>query len=311
MKKKAYVLFAVGQSYINKIESLVEHILKYSTNDILLYYSEGAVDYKHERLHSIYIAIPYLIDFNIPGHKPTSVRNLYLMTYKPDICKHAIQNTDYDDFLYLDSDVLPTPNIDLMLNEWSQQCTTFPLYSRYPTDNCYVDDRPLVLDKVLHMLGIDRNKKSTFELCAGFFFFNKQCLAFIEHWITFVHSKQYTDSFVVPNSMGNHDLCHYSDEGAANALMWYYGHNKFIGPMIWTGQGECVKYVLTTNYEPESVVVHPEDNVAYIRIPNAYADPFTRNISYFPVDRTRLFAFHGIKNQEDFIKGLRYVDKFY
>jgi len=309
--KHAYVLFAVGQTYINKIQSLVEYLLRYSTNDVLLYYSEGAVDYSHPRLRCFYTAIPYLIDFNIPGHRPTAVRNLYLMTYKPDICKSAIQDTCYDGYLYMDSDVLPTPNIDLMVNKWSNQCTNFPLFSRYPTDNSYIDDRPLILDNVLSMLNIGRENKSIFELCAGFFFFNKNCHKFIDHWIQFVHSRKYTDYFTVPNSHNNHDLCHYSDEGAANALMWYYKHNDCIGPMVWTALGECVRYVLTYNPNVEQPIYHQEYNGRYVRTPNQYSEPYTRDISIFPLDKNEMFAFHGIKDSGEFNKGIAYINQLY
>jgi hypothetical protein len=52
---RAYVLFAVGQSYIDKIQILVDYLLKYSINNIVLCYSEGVVNFIYDRLIMIFM----------------------------------------------------------------------------------------------------------------------------------------------------------------------------------------------------------------------------------------------------------------
>jgi hypothetical protein len=308
---RAYVLFAVGQNYIDKIQILVDYLLRYSTYKIVLCYSEGSVTFTNERLISIYMDIPYVIDFNVGKHKPSSVRNVYLMSFKQNACQLAIQNTKCDEFVYLDSDVLPTPNIDSMFDVWSEQCTNYPLLSKYPPNYYFIEGRPLVLDKVLNILGISRNKQSVYSLCAGFFFFNRNCLPFIKTWSSFIQSKEYIDAFVKPDEFGNIEICQYTDEGAGNALMWLYDHSKYIAPMVWTSQSNCVKYVLTSYKQPTVITFHPDYPQTYAWTPDEYSYPYVGNASVFPINKNDLFAFHAIKDYKEFELGIKYVDELY
>ena len=308
---RAYVLFAVGQTYIDKIKILVDYLLKKSTYKIVLCYSEGSVTFENDRLISIYMDIPYLIDFNIPPHKPSSVRNVYLMSFKPNACQLAIQNTDIDEFVYLDSDVLPMPNIDSMFDIWSKQCTEFPLLSKYPPNHYFIEGRPLVLDKVLNILGISRQKQSVYSLCAGMFFFNRNCLSFIKTWICLIQSKEYIDTFVKEDGLGNKEMCQYTDEGAANALMWLYGYNGYIGPMVWTSLSKCVEFVLNTYREPISVVLHSDYPQTHAWTPDEYSYPYVGNASVFPLKKHDLFAFHAIKDETQFVESINYVEQLY
>jgi len=273
---RAYVLFAVGQSYIDKIQILVDYLLKYSINNIVLCYSEGVVNFSDDRLISIYMSIPYVIDFNIHPHAPSSVRNCYLMSFKSTACQLAIKKTNYDEFVYLDSDVLPMPNIDTMFDVWSSQCTNFPLLSKYPSNEMLIEGRPLVLDKVLNILGISRNM---------------QC--------------------VPPDEFGNLDMCQYTDEGPINSLLWLYGYDKYIGPMVWTSLGECIKYVLGSYHTSIPITLHPDYPNTYGWTPDEYSYPYVGNASVFPINKNDLFAFHAIKDYKEFELGIKYVDELY
>ncbi len=308
---RAYVLFAVGQNYIDKIKILVDYLLKKSTYKIVLCYSEGSVTFQHERLISIYMHIPYVIDFNVSPHKSSSVRNVYLMSFKPNACQLAIQETNIDEFVYLDSDVIPTPNIDLMFDIWSKQCTNFPLLSKYPPNHYFIEGRPLVLDKVLNILGISRNKQSVYSLCAGMFFFNRKCLSFIKTWTSLIQSKEYIDTFVKHDGLGNKEMCQYTDEGAANALMWLYGYNNYIGPMVWTSLSKCVYYVLNCYKTPTNVSLHSDYPNTYAWTPDEYSYPYVGNASVFPINKRDLFAFHAIKDETQFIESINYIEQLY
>jgi hypothetical protein len=308
---RAYVLFAIGQSYIDKIQLLVDYLLRYSHYQIVLCYSEGSVKYSNSRLTSIYMDVPYVIDFNVGNHTPSGVRNLYLMSFKQNACQLAIKHTQCDEFVYLDSDVLPTPNIDSMFDIWSTQCTTFPLLSKYPPNDYFIEGRPLVLDRVLNILGISRNKQSVPSLCAGFFFFNRNCMSFLQTWTSFIQSTEYINAFVKPDSYGNLEMCQYTDEGAGNALLWLYDYTEYIGPMVWTSLGECVKYVLTSFKESIPTVYHPDYPKTYGWTPDQYAYPYIGNASVYPLNKQDMFAFHAIKNYTEFELGIKYIEELY
>jgi hypothetical protein len=310
-KNRAYVLYAVGQSYIDKVQLLVDYLLKHSTYDIVLCHSEGIVNFSDTRLTSIYMSIPYVIDFNIPPHKSSSVRNCYLITFKSTACQLAIKRTNYDEFVYLDSDVLPTPNIDKMFDLWSSQCTNFPLLSKYAANDMMIEGRPFVLDKVLNILGISRDMQCVHPLCAGFFFFNRQCWSFINTWTSLTQSKQYIDAFTKPDEFGNLEMCQYGDEGSINSLMWLYGYDKYIAPMVWTSLGECVKYVLDSYHTPIPITLHPDYPDTYGWTPDDYAYPYVVNASVYPLKKEDLFAFHAIKDTNEFLLGIQYIEELY
>ena len=198
-----------------------------------------------------------------------------------------------------------------MFDIWSRECTLYPLLSKYPPNHYFIEGRPLVLDKVLNILGISRNLQSVPSLNAGFFFFNRNCLSFIKTWTAFLQSKEYIDAFVKRDEFGNLEMCQYGDEGAANALMWLYGYDKYIGPMVWTSLGECVKYVLDSYRNPISITLHPDYPDTHGWTPDNYAYPYVGNASVFPVHKKDLFAFHAIKDTNEFLLGIRYVDELY
>ena len=66
---KAYVLYAVGQAFIDKVKPLMEYLIRYSSYDVVLCYSEGTVNFTHIRLKTIYMDIPYVFDFNVLKQK--------------------------------------------------------------------------------------------------------------------------------------------------------------------------------------------------------------------------------------------------
>jgi hypothetical protein len=106
-------------------------------------------------------------------------------------------------------------------------------------------------------------------------------------------------------------MCQYTDEGAANALMWLYGYDKYIGPMVWTSLGECVKYVLDSYHTPIPVTLHPNYPDTYFRIPVNYAYPYVEDASVCPLKKEDLFAFHAIKDTNEFLLGIQYIEELY
>ena len=308
---RAYVLYAVGQAFIDKVKPFMEYLLRYSSYDVVLCYSEGTVNFTHIRLKTIYMDIPYVFDFNVAKHNPSSVRGVYLTTFKPTVCQLAIKNTNYSEFIYMDLDVLPTPNIDNMFDVWSSKCTKYPLLSKFPPNNYYIEGRPFVLDRVLNILGISRNQQSVCSLSSCLFFFNRNCLSFLQTWASLIQSKVYIDAFVKPDQYGNLEICQINDESGVNALMWLYGYDQHIGPMVWTSKSECVKYVLSFYKNPIDVTFHPDYNKTHVWTPDEYSYPYIGDASVFPVNKNDLIGFHAIKDNVEFDLGIKYVDELY
>ena len=312
---RSYVLYAAGQNYIDHLRMVVEYLLKISKYHVILCYAEGSVDYADPRLITIKMDIPYLIDFNVKSHDPKNVRRQYLLTYKPNVCEAALLNTQFDEFLYIDADIIVTPNIEKMCDDWSKRCTEYPLFSRYCSDEFYVEGRKLVLDKILNLRNISRKNQSVVPVTTALFFFNRKCFSFIQEWVSFVHSQEYIDAFVKEDGLGNKELAQYNDEQGANVLMWYHGYDRYIGPMVWTSLAKCVEYVLNAYKVSVPLILHPhhknEHGFTHGRTPLEYAYPYQDDTSIFPVNKRDLFAFHSIKDAEEYKMGVKYIEQLY
>jgi len=81
--------------------------------------------------------------------------------------------------------------------------------------------------------------------------------------------------------------------------------------MVWTSLGECVKYVLDSYRNPISITLHPDYPDTHSWTPDNYAYPYVGNASVFPVHKKDLFAFHAIKDTNEFVSGIRYIDELY
>ena len=126
-----------------------------------------------------------------------------------------------------------------------------------------------------------------------------------------IQSKVYIDAFVKPDQYGNLEICQINDESGVNALMWLYGYDQHIGPMVWTSKSDCVKYVLSFYKNPIDVTFHPDYNKTHVWTPDEYSYPYIGDASVFPVNKNDLIGFHAIKDNVEFDLGIKYVDELY
>lgn len=312
-KKRAYVIYCVGQKYIDGIAPLVEFLLDYSVHEIHIHFAEGTINYVNSRIKTFPIHIEYKFDFNtIPYHKPSAIRNCYLMLYKPQTCLTTLTQSDVDECLYLDTDIVPSPNIDRLFDKYANNCTTYPLLSKYPPNNYLIEGRPLVLDKVLNLLKISRKAQSVPSLCAGMMMANKNCVSFLKTWVNFVHSNEFIDAFIRSPGVEDKDMCQFTDEIAGNALIWVCGGTEYLPPMVWTGKSQCVEYVLNLYKTPTVVGLHPDyPKKNYGWTPDEYAEPYVCNASVFPLQKEDLLAFHAIKKPEEYSQSFKYMRQLF
>jgi len=118
--KRAFTIFGVGYQYGESARILANYLLKYTPYDVVLYYGDC-----------------YLPPTASPRLKMVNLEDLNLdfdikkfpNPLNPLIIKFTLK--DYDEVVYLDSDIQVTPHIQDIFNE-TDKISECPLFNRYP-----------------------------------------------------------------------------------------------------------------------------------------------------------------------------------
>jgi hypothetical protein len=309
---RVYVLYAVGQRYIDRAKLLIDFLFRNSKYNVFLCYDEGTVSYSHERLTSIPIEIEYRIDFTKLGHhNPSSVKAIYLTLYKPDAVLLVLENYDVDECVYLDLDIVPSKRIDDVFERYTSECTNYPLLTKYPFRDTLFEGRPLVLDKIMNFIGMSRNLRSIGSLCSCIFMANKQCISFLKTWSHIAHDNQYSKIFTNKRAIAeDNDISQFNDEPIANILIWKMGGTKSLNITTWTDVSEGVLYTLNQyNNMTDEFYTNPDYSDCFI-LPPKYAGMYVDNAS-FTKSKSDFLGFHTIKDLDEFRKSLMYMEQLY
>jgi hypothetical protein len=231
--KRSYLICSVGQKHIDICEHLVNQIHKYSKYPVILYYSNGTVNFDSPSL----IKQRFEIDNSINGINSESVRSLMLTTVKPRACNIFLENYDVEEFIFLDTDILITPAIDSVFDNYSNIIENYPIFLRYSWDFVWTNGKEHVPNIVLEKIGISRNPTVT-SLCTCLFIANRNCKSFFSDWKKFCEHSDIVKFALTPEGYGG-----FTDESVANALVWSYGGNKSIPTnLMWAQKYEAVKF---------------------------------------------------------------------
>jgi hypothetical protein len=235
--KKAYLICSVGQKYIDMTECLINQIHKYSKYPVFLYYSNGSVNFDSPSLIKQRFEIDNSINFSIDGIDPTAVKTIMLTTVKPRACSLFLENYDIEEFIFLDTDILITPSIDKIFDEYSESIENYPIFLRYSWDFVTTNGKQHVPDLALEKMGISRNPTCT-SLCTCFFIANKNCKTFFLDWKRYCEDSDLIKFALTPEGYGG-----FTDEAIANGLIWSYGGNKSIPTnLMWAWKYDPVKF---------------------------------------------------------------------
>ena len=65
--RRAYVLYSIGQRFIDMTQVLIDQLNKYSKYPVFLYYSRGNVEFDSPNLIKQNFEFPDLMDYNLHG----------------------------------------------------------------------------------------------------------------------------------------------------------------------------------------------------------------------------------------------------
>jgi hypothetical protein len=190
----------------------------------------------------------------------------------------------------LDSDILPTPNIDSVFDKYEQQVENYPIFLKYAWDVITVMGRPLVSDYIQTIIGVLPAKIPA--ICSCLCIANKNCISFLEDWKYWCENEYLIKYHYVLNKEIYYD---FNDESIVNALLWKYGATKYIPcDLMWAWKHESVKYAFDF-YEGKvgELSIH-ESNPQHYRVPQQYEVP--HGLSVLPLHKRNLIGFHGLKD---------------
>jgi len=301
--RRAYVICSVGQKYIDMVETLVNQLYKYSEYPVFLYYSNGDVNFDSPNLIKQKFQLKNFMDYNIHGMDPETVKSKMLTLTKPIAFDLFVKNYDVEEFVFLDSDVLVTPSIDIIFNKYSDLIENSPIFIRYSWDIVTVNGRPHTSDIVLERTGSKR-KSFPGSVCSGIFIANKNCKSFFSDWTKYCFDEELI-RYCVENNEAWGEI---NDESTATALVWLYGgKNTIVTDFVWAWTGEAVKFVFDFYDGKVGNLPKHESLSSHYRIPPEHEIPY--GLSVIPQNKLDLLGTHGIKDLEEIKKAAEEIDK--
>lgn len=294
--KRAYVVCAVGQSYIDSTEGLINSLSMYSNYPVIIYYSNGVVNYEYENM----IKQPFRIyDKQIEeGHTLK-----LLTTLKAEVTLNCIKNYDIETVVMLDSDILPSPNIDDVFKKYENEVENYPIFLKYAWNIVSVMGRPLVSEYIRNM--IESSPPKIPSMCSCLCIANRNCISFLEDWKYWCENEEMVRYHYIINKDIYFD---FNDESIANALLWKYGADKYIPcDLMWAWKSESVKFAFDFYDGKVGELPMHESNHQHHRVPGEYEVP--HGLSVLPVSKRDLLGFHGLKDLNEIELSLSEIKK--
>jgi hypothetical protein len=215
-----------------------------------------------------------------------------LTTLKAEVTLNSIKNYDVDTVVMLDSDILPTPAIDSVFDNYESQVENYPLFLKYAWDIISVMGRPLVSEHIQNVIGIHPSRIPA--MCSCLCIANRNCISFLEDWKYWCENEELLRYHYVDHKDIYFD---FNDESIANALLWKYNADKYIPcDLMWAWKAESVKFAFDFYEGTVGELPIHESNEKHYRVPEAYEVPY--GLSVLPKQKRDLLGFHGIKDIE-------------
>lgn len=279
--KQAFLLYGVGQSYINNCAKLADYLVKYTTHDVVIYYGEGEVSTNiNPRIK--YVALPpyrFIFSKEIEGDKGKLIQSI-----KPYLFRDILHT--YEEVTYIDSDIQVTPNISY-INYLYPRVKDYPLANRYAWHFMLYQGKSWVCEYVSEYLG--NPPQLTPTLCANFIIFNRNCIEFINEWHTL------TDTLLEESITNPEWKNRGHEESTFNALLWKKGYSDHLESYFsWISHPNGVAESYHLIQHPDKGDRHPSYGSHFILKENGWVGL----MGVTPDTHDRLWGFHCIKDPE-------------
>lgn len=290
--KKAYIICAVGQKYIDSTEGLIKSLDLYSKYPVILYYSNGTVTYNYKNL----ILQPLKNKKTLENSHHTGK---LFTTLKAEVTLNSLKNYNVDTIVMLDSDIIVTPNIDKIFEEYESQLENYPIFIKYSWDIINIMGRPLVSDYIKDYIGVNNVPQKIFAICSCTCIANKNCISFLEDWKAYCEDEHLIKYHYETNKDIYYD---FNDESIANALLWKYNATKVLPTNLqWAWKYESIKFTLDFyDGKTDELQRHSSLLNTHWKIPDQHEVPY--GLSVIPLLKKDLWGFHGPKDLDEINK---------
>lgn len=286
--KRAYCLLASGQSYIDLAKYLIESLNLYSNYPIILYYSDGEVNYDFDNL----IIQPYYSkkpSFEINDDR---IFNKFKTLEIPSFILSCLDCYDVNTLVKLDIDMLATPNIDKIF-DYENEIENYPVFIKYSWDHTIMLGSNM---ENLHVSELLNNPiRSMFDVCGCTLILNQNCKQYLKDWNILCNNEFLIQYYFNTNK---NEYFKYDDEHIANILLWKYKANKYLPPnFVWCNQEKVLNFVFEQYSKNEiDLPFHECLHNSHYKIPIEFDN--AHGFSTFPINKIDLWGVHCIKTIE-------------
>lgn len=290
--KQAFVLYGIGQNYIDQCVLLSKYLIKYTSYDVLIYYSQGKpTEYLGPRTKFISLKDDLISFKEDKIHQRTIFQSI-----KPYVLLNSLNH--YNDLVYLDSDIQVTPNITKAFNH-HKNIVDYPLVNRYQWEYLFYNNLPWVSEYILKSLGNPPQCLPT--LCSCFIVFNTNCSPFISEWLQLTQD-------LLPEYLNNPQWKNRGhDEGTLNGLMWKKQYSKYIpSNLAWVKNEEAVIEAFNHYKNTNQLTPHPGDP-SHVLLNTSWKG----GMGNAPKALEDLWGFHTIKELDTAKIIYYFIEKFF
>lgn len=299
--KRAYIIFAYGQKYIDVSKHLIGQLLEYSSYPVFLYYMDGVVNFSSDNMIIQRLQYDMPDSYDVEGHSSSNIKKQYILKLKPVATRHLLENYDLNEIVYLDLDIVITPEIDTIFKKYTNKINNTPLFLKYTWDVITKEGGPLVPDMYLEIMGMERTPTLP-ALCSCLYILNKNCLAFVKDWESLCWNKKLIEYY---HTIGKQRFVDFEDEQSANLLCWLYGETEYLQPDVtFLSNANAIEYALSL-YEAKINLDRHTNLTKYYKIPVEYEIP--TGLSIIPENKSDIIAFHGLKDELEIIKSINLI----
>jgi len=285
-KRKTAFITGGDQNFMPLIKTCVESLNKYSDIPVIVYGFDCTVPFSFSNMVS-----KMGNQLEIDSHSKYG-RDTSLYYGKVKACLSAINDYEYENYIWLDGDCIVTQNIDSLLN-YTNSIKQYPLCMRYRDEYMLhwrdIDGKrkeALHGEEVGNILKLKRN--NNFTVATGLFMFNSNSKMFFEEVLSINKTLIETDSTNFIDDMA------LAEERLFNALFWKYNYKEFL-PITWLTKKVDYDFLI-----PKLKKINRKFDIMYI----FDDDPFK-----FSDDQSKILFYHFYKGYKNVTDGENLLSK--
>jgi len=218
-----YFVVHSDKKYAKNAEKLFYFLEKHSCHQVIYV----TLDFYYKSPFANVIPVTYNTNVSVDSTIEYG-RNLPFMFVKPTICQFVLSLFEGANFCYLDSDIIPLPNIDSIFNKFNS-LENYPLFAQHCWPGLLWNHMDVDEDHEQNLFtylnydkaGLRNGVLAERYIQGCLFLFNEKCQLFLKKWVEVCNDEYITKNYK------KYAPAH--EESIANALLWANQYHKDLG----------------------------------------------------------------------------------